>query len=149
MTISIRNYSSAGDYFYDKMSDTSENTPDEVFWIDRKTFEEWGTPEDRHDKVFDDMRKTFEDWANGRVYGVSYQEWQEDKLCWTDEEHIGGFLGDTFYSLEKILAKALCPVEAVNNLSDANEKTGCHAFDPLNIPLVSYVAIESIHFRFD
>ena len=63
MTISIRNYSSAGDYFYDKMSDTSENTPDEVFWIDRKTFEEWGTPENRRDKVFDDMRKTFEDWA--------------------------------------------------------------------------------------
>ena len=130
MTISIRNYSSAGDYFYDKMPDTSENTPDEVFWIDRKTFEEWGTPENRRDKVFDDMRKTFEDWANGQVYGVSYQEWQEDKLCWADEEHVAGFLGDTFYSLEKILAEALCPVEAVNNLSDANEKTGCHAFDP-------------------
>lgn len=130
MTISIRNYSSAGDYFYDKMSDTSDDVPDEVFWIDRKTFEEWGTPEDRRDEVFDDMRKTFEDWANGRVYGVSYQEWQEDKLCWADEEHVGGFLGDSFYSLEKILADALCPVEAVDNLKDANEKTGCHAFDP-------------------
>ena len=130
MTISIRNYSSAGDYFYDKMSDTSEDTPDEVFWIDRKTFEEWGTPEDRRDEVFDDMRKTFEDWANGRVYGVSYQEWQEDKVCWADEEHVGNFLGDSYYSLEKILADALCPVEAVDNLKDANEKTGCHAFDP-------------------
>ena len=130
MTISIRNYSSAGDYFYDKMSDTSDDVPDEVFWIDRKTFEEWGTPEDRRDEVFDDMRKTFEDWANGRVYGVSYQEWQEDKLCWADEEHVGGFLGDSFYSLEKILADALCPVEAADNLEDANEKTGCHAFDP-------------------
>lgn len=130
MTISIRNYSCAGDYFYDKMSDTSEDTPDEVFWIDRKTFEEWGTPEDRRDEVFDDMRKTFEDWANGRVYGVSYQEWQEDKLCWADEEHVGNFLGDSYYSLEKILADALCPVEAVDSLKDANEKTGCHAFDP-------------------
>lgn len=130
MTISIRNYSSAGDYFYDKMSDTSDDVPDEVFWIDRKTFEEWGTPEDRRDEVFDDMRKTFEDWANGRVYGVSYQEWQEDKLCWADEEHVGGFIGESFYSLEKILADALCPVETADNLKDANEKTGCHAFDP-------------------
>ena len=130
MTISIRNYSSAGVYFYDKMSNTSDGVPDEVFWIDRKTFEEWGTPEDRRDEVFDDMRKTFEDWANGRVYGVSYQEWQEDKLCWADEEHVGGFIGESFYSLEKILADALCLVEAADNLKDANEKTGCHAFDP-------------------
>lgn len=130
MTISIRNYSSAGDYFYDKMPDTSENTPDEVFWIDRKTFEEWGTPEDRRDKVFNDMRKTFEDWANGQVYGVSYQEWQEDKHCWTEEEHIGGFIGESFYDLKVLLTEVVGTVEKADNLDDANEKVSGHAFDP-------------------
>lgn len=130
MTISFRNYSCAGDYFYDRMPDTSDEIPDAVFWIDRETFEAWETPEDHRDEVLDDMRKAFEDWANGRIYGLSYQKWQEDKACWTEEDHIGGFLGESFYSLEAILTDAVGTVEAADSLADANEKTGDHAFDP-------------------
>lgn len=130
MTINIRNYSSAGDYFYDKMSDTSDETPDEVFWIDRETFEAMGISEDDRDEVFNDMRKTFEDWANGRIYGLSYQKWQEDKHCWTEKEHIGGFIGESFYDLKVLLTNVVGTVEETDSLDDANEKAGGHAFDP-------------------
>lgn len=130
MTIHLRNYSCAGDYFYDRMSDTSDEIPDEVFWVDRETFEAMEVPEDGRDEVLDNMRKAFEDWANGRVYGLSYQKWQEDKLCWTEEEHIGGFLGSSFYDLKTILTDVVGTVEKADNLADANEKAGGHAFDP-------------------
>ena len=130
MTVCVRSFSNAGDYYYNRMSDTSDETPDEVFWIDRETFEAMEIPEDGRDEVLDDMLKTFEDWANARIYGLSYQKWQEDKLCWTEEEHIGGFIGKSFYDLKVLLTDVVGTVEETDSLDDANEKAGGHAFDP-------------------
>ena len=130
MTVCVRSFSSAGDYYYNRMSDTSDETPDEVFWVDRETFEAMEIPEDGRDEALDDMLKTFEDWTNGRIYGLSYQKWQEDKHCWTEEEHIGGFIGESFYDLKVLLTEVVGTVEKADNLDDANEKAGGHAFDP-------------------
>lgn len=130
MTVCVRSFSSAGDYYYNRMSDTSDETPDEVFWVDRETFEAMEIPEDGRDEVLDDMLKTFEDWANARIYGLSYQKWQEDKHCWTEEEHIGGFIGESFYDLKVLLTDVVGTVEKADNLDDANEKVSGHAFDP-------------------
>lgn len=130
MTVCVRSFSSAGDYYYNRMSDTSDETPDEVFWIDRETFEAMGISEDDRDEALDDMLKTFEDWANARIYGLSYQKWQEDKHCWTEKEHIGGFIGRSFYDLKVLLTEVAGTVEKADNLDDANGKAGCHAFDP-------------------
>ena len=130
MTVCVRSFSNAGDYYYNRMSDTSDETPDEVFWVDRETFEVMEIPEDGRDEALDDMLKTFEDWANARIYGLSYQKWQEDKLCWTEEEHIGGFIGESFYDLKVLLTDVVGTVEETDSLDDANEKAGGHAFDP-------------------
>ena len=130
MTVCVRSFSSAGDYYYNRMSDTSDETPDEVFWIDRETFEAMGISEDDRDEALDGMLKTFEDWANARIYGLSYQKWQEDKHCWTEEEHIGGFIGESFYDLKVLLTDVVGTVEKADNLDDANEKVSGHAFDP-------------------
>ena len=130
MTVCVRSFSSAGDYYYNRMSDTSDETRDEVFWIDRETFEAMGISEDGRDEALDDMLKTFEDWTNGRIYGLSYQKWQEDKHCWTEEEHIGGFIGKSFYDLKVLLTEVVGTVEKADNLDDANEKISGHAFDP-------------------
>ena len=130
MTVCVRSFSNAGDYYYNRMSDTSDETPDEVFWIDRETFETMGISEDDRDEALDGMLKTFEDWANARIYGLSYQKWQEDKHCWTEEEHIGGFIGESFYDLKVLLTDVVGTVEKTDNLDDANEKAGGHAFDP-------------------
>ena len=130
MTVCVRSFSSAGDYYYNRMSDTSDETPDEVFWIDRETFEAMGISEDDRDEALDGMLKTFEDWANARIYGLSYQKWQEDKHCWTEEEHIGGFIGRSFYDLKVLLTEVVGTVEKADNLDDANEKVSGHAFDP-------------------
>ena len=130
MTVCVRSFSNAGDYYYNRMSDTSDETPDEVFWVDRETFEAMEIPEDGRDEVLDDMLKTFEDWANARIYGLSYQKWQEDKHCWTEEEHIGGFIGESFYDLKVLLTDVVGTVEKADNLDDANEKVSGHAFDP-------------------
>ena len=130
MTVCVRSFSNAGDYYYNRMSDTSDETPDEVFWVDRETFEVMEIPEDGRDEALDDMLKTFEDWANARIYGLSYQKWQEDKLCWTEEEHIGSFIGESFYDLKVLLTDVVGTVEETDSLDDANEKAGGHAFDP-------------------
>ena len=130
MTVCVRSFSNAGDYYYNRMSDTSDETPDEVFWVDRETFEVMEIPEDDRDEALDDMLKTFEDWANARIYGLSYQKWQEDKHCWTEKEHIGGFIGKSFYDLKVLLTDVVGTVEKADNLDDANEKVSGHAFDP-------------------
>ena len=128
--ISVRNYSCAGDYFYDEMSSDCETEPDEVFWIDRKTFEEWGVKEEDRWDALEASRKAFEQWANGKVYGMTYRQWLEDKQCWTDEDSVGGFLGDEYYDLEKLLAEEFKEIRKADGLNDANEQTGFSAFNP-------------------
>ena len=54
----------------------------------------------------------------------------KDKQCWTDEESVGGFLGDKYYNLEKLLAEEFKEIRKADGLDDANEKTGFDAFDP-------------------
>lgn len=119
-------YSNAGDSYYSKVDD---GTVDAVFWVDRTTVDSWGTAEEDRADMMTGIIKTFEDWANGNCYGISYRIWDEEKLCWTEEEHVGGFLGSDFYNLEKICEDALEDAAEIKELSEANELTGSHAFD--------------------
>lgn len=116
-TCSLKNYSSAGDtYWYP--GDSSEDSPDSVFWIDRKTFDNvFGTPNDSRYNVLEQSIKLFENWANGEIYGLTISEWNPEKDCWEDEEHIGRFIGEDYYSIEKLIEEEHIIIESSSDLN--------------------------------
>ena len=126
--VRIRNYSNAGDYFFDIVCD--DNPPDMVFWVDYDTIASIGVSEENIDTCITQAINTFGDWINGHIFGITYQIWDEDEAIWSEEESIGGFLGDEYYDIVEILKEESSDsITEVASLDEANEKTGLHAFD--------------------
>lgn len=116
---SITNYSCAGNTYWNP-DNIDEDEPDFVFWIDKQTFNDYGVIEDSR---YDHLRcsiKVFENWANGYVFGLTTQTWDEQRDCWTEEDNIGGFLGN-YYDIERLIEEDnKGDINYIDNLEDAH-----------------------------
>ena len=63
--------------------------------------------------------KEFESWANGYIFGLTTQIWDEQRDCWTEEDNIGGFLGD-YYDIERLIEDNKGEISYIDNLEDTH-----------------------------
>lgn len=131
-SVSLRNYSCAGDWFYD-IGSMSDNEPDMICWLERKVLvDEWGCDASAGYDRLGELLGWYQDWANGNVYGLSYRNWDTESKCWSEIENIGGFLGDDNYDIEKIVTSQWMATKddiiPVTTLEEINKEYGFDAY---------------------